>query len=80
MKRNELLYCVACWNADPFCVETDDELDEIWDEICENGYHEIEKDTDDYEIACAQLDLDPNFGYPVYESNNYTCKFGFNQQ
>ena len=46
MKKEDLLYLSACWNGDPFLVETDEEMSEIWDEICENGYHEIEKDTD----------------------------------
>ena len=77
MKKEDLLYLSACWNSDPFLIETDDEVNEIWEEICENGYHEIDKnDTEDYETACLQLDLDPKAGYPVYESNNYSCKFG----
>lgn len=64
----------SCWNADSYLIETDEQIDEIWNEISENGFHQIEFGTDDYDVACAQLDL--KYGFPIFESDNYTCKFG----
>lgn len=76
LNKEDLLSLVATWNSDPFLIETDEQLNEIWDEIRIYGFHEIEQDTEDYEVACAQLHLDVNFGYPVFESNVFSCKFG----
>lgn len=76
LKREDLRFLVATWNSDPYMIENDEQLNDIWDEICSCGYHEIGPGSEDYEIACAQLDLDVNAGYPVFESNSFSCKFG----
>lgn len=76
MNKESLFYCVACWNSDPYLIETCEQVDEIWNEISENGFHQIESGTEDYEISCAQLDLDSKLGCSVFESDNYSCKFG----
>lgn len=77
MKKDELLFATATYNADPFNVDTCDLLDEVWDVIESEGYHEINQDTEDYEIGCAQLDLSPKVRIKVYETNNHTMKFAY---
>lgn len=63
LKKDSLLYMASCWNADSYLIETDEQIDEIWNEISENGFHQIEFGTDDYDVACAQLDL--KYGFPI---------------
>lgn len=77
MKKDELLFGVATYNADPFNIDDDNILDEVWETIEEEGYHEINQETEDYEIGCAQLDLSPKAGFKIYETNNYTMKFAY---
>lgn len=76
LEKTDLLYLAACWNSDPYLLETDEQIDEIWSEVSKYGYHVIKDGTDDYQIACAQLDLDVNAHYPIFETDNFTCKFG----
>lgn len=76
MKRNcfekaDLFGAVATFNADPFCIETEDVLDSVWSHVIQ-GFHLI---LDDYDSAVAQLDLDPNFPYEIYESDDCMVKF-----
>ena len=51
---------VATWNADPFCVETEEEVQEVLDEL-NNAVVEVHTeentDPDEWETMCAQLDL-----------------------
>ena len=77
MKKEDLLCLAACWNAGhSYLIETDEQIEEIWQEIVKYGFHEIEQNTDLYEKACLQLYLDPKACYPIYQTNNYSCKFG----
>ena len=51
---------VATWNADPYCVETEEGVQEVLDELNNEVVEEhTEENTDsyDWEIMCAQLDL-----------------------
>lgn len=76
MKKDSLLYLVATWNSDPYLIESEDEIEEIWNEISDYGYHIIAEDSEDYEVSCLQLDLDPSQSCLIFQSNNFTCKFG----
>ena len=51
---------VAAWNSDPFCVETEEGVKEVLDELNNEVVEEhTEENTDSYEweTMCAQLDL-----------------------
>lgn len=51
---------VATWNTDPYCVETEEGVQEVLDELNNEAVEEhTEKNTDSYEweTMCAQLDL-----------------------
>ena len=51
---------VAAWNADPYCVETEEGVQEVLDELNNEVVEEhTEENTDSYEwkTMCAQLDL-----------------------
>jgi CO dehydrogenase/acetyl-CoA synthase beta subunit len=51
---------VATWNADPFCVETEEEVQEVLDELNNavvEEHTEENTDPDEWETMCAQLDL-----------------------
>ena len=51
---------VATWNTDPFCVETEEGVQEVLDELNNEVVEEhTEKNTGSYEweTMCAQLDL-----------------------
>ena len=51
---------VATWNTDPFCVETEEGVQEVLDELNNEVVEEHrEENTDPYEweTMCAQLDL-----------------------
>ena len=51
---------VAAWNADPFCVETEEGVQEVLDELNNEVVEEhTEKNTDFYEweSMCAQLGI-----------------------
>ena len=51
---------VATWNTDPFCVETEEGVKEVIDELNNEVVEEhTEENTDSYEweTMCAQLDL-----------------------
>lgn len=76
MKRNELYYLSACWqNSETILVETDEQVEELWQEILRYGFHKIKRNTDLYQKACLQLDLNPKYSR-IYQTNNYSCKFG----
>lgn len=75
MIKDSLLFGVATYNADPFNIYDEEILDEVWETIQEEGYHEINQNTDDYEIGCAKLDLSPKAGVKIYETNNFTMIF-----
>ncbi len=51
---------VATWNTDPYCVETEEGVKEVLDELNNEVVEEhTEENTDsiEWEIMCAQLDL-----------------------
>ena len=51
---------VATWNTDPYCVGTEEEVQEVLNELNNEVVEEhTEKNTDPYEwlTMCAQLDL-----------------------
>ena len=51
---------VAAWNSDPFCVESEEGVQEVLDELNNEVVEEhTEENTDSYEweTMCAQLDL-----------------------
>lgn len=51
---------VAAWNSDPFCVETEEGVQEVLDELNNEVVEKhTEENTDSYEweTMCAQLDL-----------------------
>ena len=51
---------VATWNADPFCVESEEGVKEVLDELNNEVVEEhTEENTDsnEWETMCAQLDL-----------------------
>lgn len=72
-EKEHLYGAVATFNGDPFCVETEDEVEDVWSSA-QNGIHLI-TDLDDYEVACYQLDLNPNGDLDIYETDDYMCKF-----
>lgn len=72
-EKEDLYGAVATFNGDPFCIETEDEVDDVWS-FAQNGYHLI-IDDGDYETACYQLDLDPHEDLEIYETDDYMCKF-----
>lgn len=75
MKRDDLLFGVACWNADPFNIDNDDLLDEVWDEIQSYGFYEVLSSSSDYVDVCHKLDLSEKCGFHVYETNNHSLNF-----
>ena len=54
--RSNLLYAVATWNADPYCVETDEQVEEIIDEVLAHG-SSLVTDEDERASALRKLDL-----------------------
>lgn len=72
-EKEQLYGAVATFNADAFCIETDEQVEEVW-AIVSNGFHLI-VNCEDYDAAVAQLNLDPNFPYEIYVSDDYTVKF-----
>lgn len=73
IEKDDLRGCVATYNADPFCVEDDYTLDEVW-AFVNHGFHPI-VDAYDYEVACAQLDLNEADANEIYETDDYMVKF-----
>lgn len=73
LEKENLYGAVATFNADPFCIETDEELEDVWPYI-NAGCHLI-VNCDDYDVAVAQLNLDPNHPYEIYETDDYMLKF-----
>lgn len=55
-KSSDILYSVASFNADPYCVETDEQVEEIMKEINEHGAEML--DGDERIDALAKLDLE----------------------
>lgn len=72
-EKEDLYGAVATFNADPFCIENEDDLNDVWSYVC-NGFHLI-VDSEDYEVACAELDLDSSLCYDIYESDDFMVKF-----
>jgi hypothetical protein len=80
--ENDILFAVATFNANPYCVETDEQIAEIMAEIEANGVT-IVTDTEDRATALARLDLPEDSQRIVYQtggclfsmdSDEYTCK------
>ena len=61
MYTSEDVYnAVATWNTDPYCVETEEGVKEVLDELNNEVVEEhTEENTDsiEWETMCAQLDL-----------------------
>ena len=56
----EVYDAIAAWNADPFCVETEEGVQEVLDELNNEvveEHTEENTDSDEWETMCAQLDL-----------------------
>lgn len=70
--ESDILYAVATFNADPYCVEDDEQVAEIMAEIEANGAT-IVTDTDDREVALAKLDLPADSQRIVYQAGG--CLF-----
>lgn len=72
-EKEDLYGALATFNADPFCIENVDYVDEVWSYV-KDGFHII-LNRYDYEVACDQLNLDFNKDYVIYETDDYKCKF-----
>lgn len=70
--ESDILYAVATFNADPYCVEDDEQVAEIMAEIEANGATMV-TDTDDREVALAKLDLPSDSQRIVYQAGG--CLF-----
>lgn len=66
LKINDVMYATVTFNADPFQVDYDEAAEDVLKSIAVNGLHIIEPWTEDYETACAKLDIDPDNGERVY--------------
>ena len=65
--RSNLLYAVATWNADPYCVETDEQVDEIIAEVKAHG-DSLVKDEEERASALRKLDLPADSKRSVYRA------------
>ncbi len=74
--ENDLRFAVATFNADPYCVESDEEIAEIMTEIKTSGAEEI-TDDDEREIALAKLDLPADSKRKVYRAG--ACLFSIDE-
>ena len=63
--QSDLLNAVATFNADPYCVENEEQAAEIMSEIEENGVTVV-TDKEEREIALAKLDLPSDSPRTVY--------------
>ena len=70
--ESDILYAVATFNADPYCVEDDEQVAEIMAEIEANGATMV-TDTDEREVALAKLDLPADSQRIVYKAGG--CLF-----
>jgi hypothetical protein len=70
--ESDILYAVAAFNADPYCVEDDEQVAEIMAEIETNGATMV-TGTDDREVALAKLDLPADSQRIVYQAGE--CLF-----
>ena len=70
--ESDILYAVATFNADPYCVEDDEMVAEIMQEIEANGVTMI-TDTEEREVALAKLDLPSDSQRIVYQAGG--CLF-----
>lgn len=70
--ESDILYSVATFNADPYCVEDDEQVAEIMTEIEANGATMV-TDTDEREVALAKLDLPVDSQRIVYQAGE--CLF-----
>lgn len=70
--ENDLLYAVATFNADPFCVEDEEMIAGIMNEIEAHGATMI-TDADEREEALAKLDLPADSQRIIYKAGE--CLF-----
>lgn len=70
--NSDILCSVATFNADPYCVEDDEQVAEILTEIEANGATMV-TDTDEREVALAKLDLPVDSQRIVYQAGG--CLF-----
>lgn len=67
-ERNYTFGFVATFNADPYCVETEEEMEEVKDVVREYGIEEV-TDELEREDALAKLDAE-NYNGPVYKAGD----------
>ena len=65
--ESDILFAVATFNADPYCVENDEQVTEIMAEIEANGATMI-TDTEERKVALAKLDIPANSQRIVYQA------------
>lgn len=67
---------VATSNADPYAIESDDVMKEIYDSIARCGVTQIDADDDDISDIRARLDLAADDDSEIYKTSNiYFAKF-----
>ncbi len=65
---------VATFNADPFAVETDQQLEEVI-EALDEGYYAYDKDDEEFEELAELLDGDIETYEYIYQNTNITVGF-----
>lgn len=68
---SEIYNAVATFNADAYCVETEEQVNEIMAEISEYGVEEI-TDEEDKAVALSRLDLAEDAEVAVYRAGGCT--------
>lgn len=70
--ESDILFAVATFNADPYCVENDEHVAEIMAEIEANGATMV-TDADERKVVLAKLDIPDNSQRIVYQAGG--CLF-----
>ena len=65
--ESDILFAVATFNADPYCVENDEQVAEIMAEIEANGATMV-TDTEERKVALAKLDIPTDSQRIVYQA------------